>query len=140
MPYPRSFFELQLTFARKIAELTYQPYQEAVLHRTAFYRIFGLDWSFDATNPVWQSYLQGLKHAQGLSEDNSDVDWTYRFYLTRHDDIPQYNTPRWGCFSYEYIADTQVVRMHFANLDASGYGPLTTLRKGARLAELQSMF
>ena len=36
----------------------------------------------------------------------------------------------------DYLTDAQVIRMHFANLDASGYGPLTTLRKEARLAVL----
>lgn len=134
MHYPQAFFELQLLFARKRAALLVQPYQQAILHNTALYRILGLDWSFDASNPVWQAYMQGLEQEQ------SDVEWTYRFYLSRHEDIPGYHTPRWGCFSYEYLSDRQAIHMHFANLDFSGYGPLTSLRMGARLTELRSMY
>lgn len=135
MRYPRAFFALQLAFARKMAELSQQPYTETILHKTAFYRILGLDWSFEPGNPVWQAYLQGLR------QNEADVDWTYQFYLAHLDDIPEYTTPRWGCFSYEYLAGQQIIHMHFSGIpDASGYGPLTSLRKGARLTELCSMF
>lgn len=134
MPYPQQFFDIQIAFAQKISELTQQPYHDAVLHSTALYRIFGLDWSLDPANSVWQTYLRGL------SGNERDGEWSYRLYLTRYDDIPKYNMPRWGCFSYEYLVESRVIRMHFANLDASGYGPLSTLRKEARIAELQSMF
>lgn len=134
MQYPREFFELQLVFARKTTAVTQKSYQETILHYTALYRILGLDWSFDPSNPIWRAYLQGLQ------SEKSDTEWTYQFYLTRFDQLPQYRTPRWGCFSYEYYAETQVIRIHFANLDVSGYGPLTTRRKEARLVELASMF
>lgn len=64
MHYPQAFFELQLLFARKRAALLAQPYPQAILHNTALYRILGLDWSFDASNPVWQAYVQGLEQEQ----------------------------------------------------------------------------
>ena len=134
MPYPQQFFDIQIAFALKMCELTQHPYHDAILHDTALYRIFGLDWSLDPSDSVWQAYLHGLSH------DQRDGEWSYQFYLTRYDSIPKYNTPRWGCFSYDYLAESRVIRMHFANLDASGYGPLSTLRKEARIAELQSMF
>lgn len=137
MPYPQQFFTVQLAFAAKMAELTGQPYAEAVMENTALYRILGLDWSFDASNPVWREFVQGLSREETAE---GKVDWTYRFYLGLNDDIPAYNRPRWGCFSYEYIEDVQVIRIHFSNLDASGYGPLATVRVGARMMELASMF
>src|SRR5258708_965739 len=98
MPYPQEFFALQLVFAQKMAELTQRSYQEAILHNTAFYRILGLDWSFDASNPVWQEYCASLR------QEEADVTWTYAFYCAHLDDIPEYDTsrPHWGCFSYEY--------------------------------------
>ena len=98
MLYPPGFFGIQLTFARKITQLTQRPYQDTVLNMTALYRILGLDWSLDPHHPVWQAYLTGL-----LRED-TDTDWSYEFYLERADQIPSYNTPRliarslWGQF------------------------------------------
>lgn len=134
IPYPQDFFAVQLTFAQKMSEVGPQAYSEAVLHDTAFYRILGLDWNLDPADPVWQTYLLGLNQRE------QDVEWTYRFYLSRFANILPYYKPRWGCFMYEYHADSRVIHLHFSNLDASGYGPLSTLRKEARVAELQSIF
>lgn len=120
-----------------MTELSQQPYLGAVLHNTAFYRILGLDWSLDASNPVWRAYCEGLRQEEG------DVEWTYQFYLTHLDDIPEYDASRqhWGCFAHEHHADEQSIRLHFAgSLDKSGYGPLTSLRKEARLTELRALF
>ena len=137
MRYPRAFFAIQLEFARKMTELAQRPYLDAILHTTAFYRLLGLDWSLDASNPVWQAYCEGLKDVE------EDVEWTYQFYLAHLDAIPEYDTSmqHWGCFAHEYHEDEQRIRLHFAGaLDCSGHGPLTSLRKEARLAELSSMF
>jgi hypothetical protein len=71
------------------------------------------------------------------------VEWTYQFYLEHLDDIPEYDTSvqHWGCFAHEYYAYERSIRLHFAgSLDRSGYGPLTLLRKEARLTELRAMF
>lgn len=136
MRYPREFFAVQLAFARKMTELRQRPYATTVLHTTAFYRILGLDWSFNPEVPLWQEYQAGL-----CQQQEADTDWTYQFYLAHAEDIPEYTTPRWGCFSYEYLPETQTIHLHFSGLpDASGYGPLTSLRKEARLADLRSMF
>lgn len=137
MRYPRVFFAIQLEFAQKMTELAQQPYLDVILRNTAFYRILGLDWSFDASNPVWQVYCAGLRYGQ------EDVEWTYQFYLAHLDDIPEYDTSmqHWGCFAHEYNADEQSVRLHFAgSLDRSGYGPLTSLRKEERITELRALF
>ena len=134
MPYPQAFFDLQLTFARKIAALSGRPYQEVVLRDTALYRILGLDWTFDAAHPVWQEYMQGL---QGK---HSDAEWTNRFYLARYDHLPKHPTPNWGCFAYDYLPEKQAIHIHFANVDTSGYGPLSSQRQSARMEELRSMF
>lgn len=137
MRYPREFFAIQLEFAQKMTKLAQQPYLDAVLRNTAFYRILGLDWSLDASNPVWQAYCEGLRYKE------EDVEWTYQFYLARLDDIPEYDTSvqHWGCFAHQYHADEQIIRLHFAgSLDRSGYGPLTSLRKEARITELRALF
>lgn len=134
MLYPPGFFNLQITFARKMTQLTQQSYAEAILYRTAMYRILGLDWSLDPHHPVWQAYRTGL-HQVG-----TDTDWSYQFYLERVDQIPSHDNPHWGCFGYEYWSERRLIHLHFWNLDDSGYGPLSHHRKEVRLVELRSMF
>lgn len=138
MPYPPAFLAIQLTFARALATLTGQPVHEAIPRRTALYRILGLDWSLDPRDPVWQRFIQAA------GDDGGDSDAAYAVYAKRYalGLVPDYDTsrPHWGCFSYEFLADTRVVRLHFANLDTSGYGPLSSQRRQARLADLREMF
>ncbi len=133
--YSKPFFELQLAFARKIADLLQQPLDQAVLQRTAFYRIFGLDWSLDPTNPIWQSYSEGLQRAV------DDVDYTYQHYLQRYDSIPKFvDEEHWGCFAYDYNPQTHNIKIHFGNADTSPYGPLSHQRVDTRKGELKAMF
>jgi hypothetical protein len=138
LPYPQAFLDIQLTFARKLAQLSGQPYHEAILRQTALYRILGLDWSMDPQNPVWQQFLAAIA---GESDIAAAV---YRFYSERVAQglVPEYETsrPHWGCFSYELLADLKAVRLHFSSLDTSGFGPLSHQRQQARLSELREMF
>ncbi len=133
--YTKPFFELQLLFAQKIAAVSQQPLDQALLRFTAFYRIFGLDWSMDPTNSVWQTYTRGLQQAA----DN--VDFTYQFYLQRYPAIPKFtDEEHWGCFTYEYNSEKRVIHFHFSNQDTSIYGPLSHQRIDVRKAELRAMF
>jgi hypothetical protein len=138
MSYPPAYLEIQVTFARRLAELTGQPFQESVLHNTALYRMLGLDWSLDQHHPVWRSFIAAL---QG---DGTGFEAAYGLYAERHAQglIPDYVTgrPHWGCFFYEYHPEPRVVRLHFANLDTTGAGPLSSQRQETRRAELQAMF
>lgn len=141
MPYPQAFIEMQLTFARTLAALTGQPVDEAILRKTALYRILGLDWSLDPTDPVWRRFIQAAETgASGADSDGA----AYQVYVERYEQgqIPEYDTsrPHWGCFSYEYLPERRAVRLHFANLDTSGLGPLSSERREARLADLRAMF
>ena len=133
--YSKPFFELQLALASKIADLLQQPLEQAVLQRTAFYRILGLDWSLDPTNPIWQSYVQGL---QGTPADS---DYSYQFYLQRFDEIPTFaSEEHWGCFAYDYNAEAKRIHFHFSDQDTSPYGPLSHWRVNVRKSELKEMF
>lgn len=138
MPYPLAFLEIQVNFARRVAELTTQPFQDAVLSHTALYRILGLDWSLDPRHPVWRQFVAAL------GDVGAGVTAAYQIYSERYRQelIPDYDTsrPHWGCFSYEYSAEERAIRLHFANLDPSGAGPLSSARKETRLAELREMF
>ncbi len=72
--YHQPFFELQLVFAQKIAEISSQPFDQALLRFTALYRILGLGGSLDPTHPVWQGYLQKLQHV------SEQANFTHQFY------------------------------------------------------------
>ncbi|MBA2682606.1 MAG: hypothetical protein H0U76_29960 [Ktedonobacteraceae bacterium] len=134
--YQKDFFVVQLALAQKIADITQKPLEQIVLRYTAYYRIFGLDWSFDPTNPVWETYVDGLR----LSTDK--VEYTYEYYLQRYPSIPTSaeEQAHWGCFAYDYDAETKKIRLHFADYDRSGHGPLSRLRIAQRKEELRAMF
>jgi hypothetical protein len=133
--YPKPFFELQLIFAQKIAGLSQQPSHQVLLRFSAFYRILGLDWSLDPTNPFWQAYTQGLKLA------SEKVDWTYQFYLQRYPTIPKFtDEEHWGRFAFDYHPETQAIKLHFSDQDRSISGPLSHQRVAIRKAELRTMF
>jgi hypothetical protein len=133
--YTEPFFELQLVFAQKIADLSQQPFHEVLLYFTAFYRIFGLDWSLNPDNLVWQAYVQGLQKA------NDQATYTYEFYLQRYPAIPKFtDDEHWGCFTFEYKPELKVIKLHFSNEDKSIYSPLSHQRVTMRKTELSTMF
>ena len=82
MLYPPGFFGLQLTFARKITQLTQRPYDETILNMTALCRILGLDWSLDPQNPVWQAYLKGLHQEVADTHTSLPVHYGDSFCVT----------------------------------------------------------
>ena len=136
--YPVRFFEAQLAFARRVAEITAQPFAAATLRFTALYRILGLDPPFDRAQPVWSSFAALLDETAPL---RTLATRAHDFYLARFDQIPQMSENRhWGCFAFDFDATSQRVRLHFAQQDRSGLGPLSSERTPARLAELRAMF
>ena len=133
--YSKQFFEIQLALAQKIADLSQQPLGQILLRFTAFYRIFGLDWSYDPANPVWQAYIQGFQQA------SDQLSFTYQFYLQRYPAIAKFtDEEHWGCFIYDYNPETRVIHLHFSNQDTSIYGPLSHQRIDVRKSELRMMF
>ncbi len=136
VPYPQAFLDLQIIFARKMAALGGEPVAKAVLRNTALYRILGLDWSLDPGDPAWRRFVAAL------GPDGTETSAAYAVYAERYAQglIPDYDTsrPHWGCFSYEY--DDKAIRLHFADLDTSRLGPLSSARGAARLADLRALF
>ena len=62
--YGRSFFDLQLQFARKVAALSGLPFADALLRYTNLYVRFGLGRDFDPDHPAWREYVAGLPGAR----------------------------------------------------------------------------
>jgi hypothetical protein len=134
MQYPLAFFELNLEFAHKAAEVTGQPWQAALLHYTNLYIRFGLGRDFDPCHPAWQAYLHGLREA------SDPAGWTCQFYRQRPEPVglPP-GEVAFGCFSYT-LWDAQRVRLHFHNADPAPFSPLSRDRLPHRCRELSAMF
>jgi hypothetical protein len=131
--YPRRFFEINVLFALKIAEVSDQALEGALFNYTVLYRRFGLGQDRNPAHPTWQAYLNGLRRAPDLT------DWTYQFYLAQPQaDVPS-GQPDFGCFSYDVWPDNRI-RLHFHNAELPEYSPLSRQRLDARLSELRAMF
>jgi hypothetical protein len=133
MTYDKEFFDLQLQFGRKVAELSAIPLEVALLDYTNLYARFVGDREFDRDNPIWSAYLAGLR-------DKMDpCDWTYRFYRQQpHRVQPPSVIATFGCFSYA-LGEPGQIRLHFHNADSHSRGPLSDERLPTRLSELTAL-
>jgi hypothetical protein len=105
-----------------------------LLTYTNFYIRFSAGREFDPAHPVWQEYLAGLRDASDPGE------WTYRFYLTRPENVvPPALVATFGCFAYSRLSDTRL-RIHFRNAERDGHSPLGNDRRGHRWADLTALF
>ena len=132
--YAKSFFDLQLRFANRVTSLSGLLLARAIMEYTNIYVRFGLGRDFDPAHPVWQEYLAGLQDA------NDHGEWTYRFYLTRSQDVmPPNLVATFGCFSYARLSDDRI-RLHFQNAEPDNRSPLCIERRDQRLADLTALF
>jgi hypothetical protein len=134
MTYTKSFFELQFDFATKIAEASGSPIEDVMLNYTAFYKIFGThDWDFNATNPIWVSFLEQFQ------KSDDKIATIYDFYLniTRDEEKEEHV---FGCFSYHYEEKEKYIQLHFKNNETDGIGPLSDEQMPIRRSELKSLF
>lgn len=132
--YARSFFDLQLQFARRVTALSGLPPARVLLEYTNLYVRFGLGRAFDPAHPIWREYLAGLQHT------SDEREWTYRFYSTRSEALaapPVVAT--FGCFSCA-LTGRDRLRLHFRNAETDGRSPLGNDRVDRRLAELTALF
>lgn len=134
MIYAKAFFDLQIEFAHKVAELSGLPLPRALLEYTNLYIRFGAGRDFDPEHPTWRAYVAGLVDA------TDSRDWTYRFYLTRSEAVAAPAlVASFGCFSYGLLAGDRV-RLHFRNADTDGRSPLGLERRERRRLDLTALF
>lgn len=132
--YAKAFFDLQLRFAHTVTTLSGLPLSRVLLEYTNLYIRFGLGRDFDAAHPTWQAYLAGLNGGPDIRE------WTYDFYVTRHDAMAGPTVVATvGCFSYAPLS-AERIRLHFHNAEAEGHSPLAIERVSRRMAELAGLF
>jgi len=134
MVYAKAFFDLQLLFAHRVADVSCLPLTRALLEYTNLYVRFGLGREFDPADETWQTYLAGLR-------DTSDwQEWTYRFYVTRaHQNAAPTTVATFGCFSYALL-DGDRIRLHFQNTGMDKHSSLGLAYREQRQAELIDLF
>lgn len=130
--YRKEFFELQVRFAGRAAEIAGYSLDRAILLYTNVYVRLGIGRGFDQAHPVWRAYVDGLVRS---TEPGA---WTFEFCASRPPDEPEGLVAAFGCFSYAREA-TGRLRLHFENREPAGVSPLATERIAARRAELDAL-
>jgi hypothetical protein len=125
--HDKEFFALQIQFAKKMAEVTSEPFFDVLLKNTNLYRRFGLGKASDPNNPVWKKFISH-------GEENI-TDRAYQLYLAEKDNAPK--KLEFGCFKYKYVPETKTVFIHFYNKEKTD-SPLKDQEK--RKQELKTMF
>ena len=125
------WFALQLLCAERAAAITGLPLDDALLRYTTFYHRMGLGYTFDPAATMWQEFLRGLHAASDRAVFTAE-------FCAAHS--PPAEVGPFGCFSYTAVPAEQRIRLHFANADQSGAGPLSQERAAVRHAELRALF
>jgi hypothetical protein len=131
MELAKDFFQLQLSFAEKVAQVTQLALEETLLTYTTFYLSFELDRSFDPAHPIWQTYLERLKH----TDDRAHL--TYTVYQQQR---TAFTADCYGCFYCGYLPYEQAIRIHFINRETAEHSALSRARQVIRVQELARMF
>ena len=133
MLFSQDFFDLNLKFARRVAEVTGESLQQSLLEYTHLYLAFGLGRDFDPQNPIWQDFLCQI------TKPTDPAEYTHRFYLVRMAEQPKHQPDHtFGCFSYA-LWDGNRVRLHFRSVKDEP-GVLQKDKLPERVAELKAMF
>jgi hypothetical protein len=131
-PYSVEFFDLQLCFAKRVAEITGKPAGDTVGSYTNIYVRLAMGRQLDPTNPEWQQYLAAVSAAP------EQAAWTHEVHLQRlHLAAGPTPVMTVGCFSYELVgADRARLHFHSAGSDS----PLSAEHRVQRLQELAGLF
>jgi hypothetical protein len=130
----QALLDLQVEFARNVAERTGIPLGRALLDYTNLYVRFGLGRAFDAEHPGWREYVDGLA---GAADPRA---WTRLYHARRPGAVePPGLVATFGCFSYADL-DGERLRLHFHDAETDGASPLAKDRQDARRAELAALF
>lgn len=134
-PFPERYFEIQYTFAQKVASVLCIPIDEALLQYTSFYRRMGIqDKDFNRHSPLWRDFVERVSQGECVSKI------AYLIYLhgleTKTEEIGKF-----GCFRYDYRQANKSIVIHFANrVGEKNVSPLSSERKAERMSELKRMF
>lgn len=133
------FFEAQLRFAARMAELTGLRLAQAAFDYTLLNRRFGLGWpGANEPTPAWFAYAERLEAAADLAEQ---LALTKAMFVASPDEVlPRPGQEGFGCFALDRHDDQGAVHIHFNNKDTDGAGgPLAAAKIERRRAELAAM-
>jgi hypothetical protein len=122
MDYKASFFQLQIDFAKRLAEVTNLEFSQALLDYSPIYRLIGADVA------LWNRYLEKLASTE--TQADFTVDFVRQHYFKPKRDS-------FGCFAYGLEENNTRLRIHFENIE--GKGALSKERIAARHAEIKAM-
>lgn len=133
------YFDLQLTFAARMAERGRTPFTEAVARYTNLHRRFGQgDIDLVPPSAAWTNFLDQLDHLQSTE---ARVALARAVYARSPEEPPPVGQTAFGCFSCEAPNADGAVRLHFNNRDCDDeVGPLDQAKTGARSGELAALF
>ncbi len=132
------YFDLQLRFAHKVAEIGSIPLTGAVTWYTNFHRRFGLGrLQGNPSSAAWMRYIDQLCR---FETHDQRVAFTQAFFLASSEEPTPANQRQFGCFTCEPPNPSGAIRLHFANRDHDGTGPLKRSKIETRKRELKEMF
>jgi hypothetical protein len=127
------FFDLQLRFAARVAELSGLPFTETVGSHTNVYVRLGMGPQLDTTNPEWLQYLSVLDTAHDPAAS------THELHRKRaHLPSGPVAAASVGCFSYAYVGPDSV-RLHFHAASHSSDSPLSLANARLRRWEIRTL-
>ena len=132
--YSVEFFDLQLRFAAKVAELTGTPFADAVGNYTNIYVRLGMGQRLASAHPDWVRYVEELAKVRERAE------WTHAVHRHRiHLPTGPALAATVGCFSYA-LAAQDCARLHFNAGDHHLFeSPLSDANQHVRQSELASL-
>lgn len=131
--YSMDFFDLQLRFAAKVAELSGLPFTETVGSHTNIYVRLGMGPRLDHANPDWLEYVSALATARNPTA------WTYEVHRRRaHLPTGPEVAASVGCFSYAHFGPNRV-RLHFHAGSQLSESPLSSANESLRRRELTTL-
>lgn len=132
------YFEAQLRFAGRMAELIGAPLGEMTLRYTNLHRRLGFGVPGDAPAAGWSAYAETLEAAPDLPGQLALTQAA--FLVAAEERLPLQGQMQFGCFAFEAPGEDGAVRIHFNNVDTDADGgPLASVKADRRRAELAAM-
>jgi len=133
MLFPKEFIQLKLIFADKVAQILNISFQKALFNYTSMPIRVGVPFSdLQEENQHWKSFIENIN----TKEDHEKA---YQTHYERMKDASPMRM-QYGCFSYDYLPDEKLVKLHFANNDKRDPDVLSDANQSKRLEELKSLF
>jgi hypothetical protein len=133
MVFPKEFIKIQFVFADKVAQILHISFRKALFEYTSIPIRVGIPFSgLQEENENWQTFIQNIQ-----SKDDFEI--AYKIHCERMKDaLPM--RMQFGCFSFDYLADEKLIKIHFANNDKTNPDVLSNTNQQKRQEELKLMF